>query len=180
MSAYAKSIVGAIAAVLVAGVTAWQAATSDGFQLVDLLPVAIAVAGALLVYVVPNVPELPTAKAWVAGVLAVLTALSTGLTGLSGKADAVQVVFAVGSAFLTWYVPNQAPYAAPHALPSAEPVAPAADPTAAALAHLDALDATDPAHAAAHGSQMGEAAHEPLPIEAEAQAAAAAAPPTTA
>lgn len=182
MSPYAKSIVGAVAAVLIAGITAWQTATSDGFQLVDLLPVVIALAGALLTFVVPNVPELPAAKGVVAGALAVLTALSTGLTGLSAKADAVQVIFAVAGAFLTWYVPNlpaQNLMTAPADAAGVHQVtdvgaAPAADPTPEALTQLDELDDQDVTDAAGHGSQMGEAAAAPLPIEAEAQQAAAA------
>lgn len=198
VSAYAKSIVGAVAAVLIAAITAWQSATSDGFQLVDLIPVGIALAGALLTYVIPNVPELPAAKAWVSAVLAVLTALSTGLTGLSPKADAVQTVFALAGAFLTWYVPNlpaqnlvvapaddQGVHTVTDVPPAPAPPGPVvapADPTPAALAHLDALDAED---AATERSRMGEAAWTApaaptLPIEAEALTAAAAHSPAPA
>lgn len=200
MSAYAKSIVGAVAAVLIAVITAWQAATTDGFQLVDLVPIGIALAGAFLTYLAPNVPEAPTLKAWVAGTLAVLTALSTGLTGLSPKADAVQVVFAVAGAFLTWYVPNNPaqnlvtahaddagvhtvtdvppPEPAPQPEPAPAP-APAVNPSLDAVQALKRLDELDAEDAATEHSQMGEAAAPTLPIEAQAQAAAAQSTPPT-
>lgn len=109
MSAYAKSVVAAVAAVLIAGVTSWQAAAADGFRLVDLLPIGIAVASATLTYLVPNVPELPWAKAAVSGVLAVLTAVATVVTGHTAQVDVANLLIAGLGALLTWYVPNLGP-----------------------------------------------------------------------
>lgn len=184
MSSYAKAIVGGIAAVLIAGITAWQAATVDGFHLISLFPVATAVAGAVLTYVAPNVPELPTMKAWVSGAFAILTALSTAITGQSAKADVVTIAFAGLGALATWYVPN---YATNPAHPVIEPEyddepgAHAAmetdpdDPHGDGLDVAQALERLKQQDAQAAASQMGEATADPgpLPIEAEAQAAAA-------
>jgi hypothetical protein len=56
MSAYYKGLVAAIVAVLIAGVTAWQAASADGMTAQDWATVALAVLGAIGVYAIPNVP----------------------------------------------------------------------------------------------------------------------------
>ena len=55
-SPYAKSILAALVAVLIAGVTAWQAASADGMTPQDWATVILAVLGAVGVYAVPNQP----------------------------------------------------------------------------------------------------------------------------
>lgn len=110
MSAYAKTIVAAVAACLLAGVTSWQTiAAAAPFRPVDALPIACAVLGAVLVYVVPNVPELPAAKGIVSAVLAALTAVSTVLVGNNAHVDVAAAIVAGLGALATWYVPNLAP-----------------------------------------------------------------------
>ena len=54
MSDYRKSIAAAVVAVLIAGVTAWQAASADGMTSQDWATVVLAVLGAVAVYAVPN------------------------------------------------------------------------------------------------------------------------------
>lgn len=107
MSAYAKSIVSALVAVLYATLVVYQSATGDGLQLLDLLPVLVALFGAVLTYVVPNVPQLPWAKAVVNGALTVLAAL-TQLTadGTSGV-TLVAVLVSVVGALAVYQVPNR-------------------------------------------------------------------------
>lgn len=56
MSAYYKGIVAAVVAILIAGITAWQAASADGMTGQDWATVALAVLGAVGVYAVPNTP----------------------------------------------------------------------------------------------------------------------------
>lgn len=107
MSQYAKTLVAAVAAVLIAGVDAWQSVTAGApFRPIDVLPIAVAVAGAVLTYVIPNVPELPAAKAVVSGVLAVLTAAATFATGHPADVTLLNLIVAGLGALLTWYVPN--------------------------------------------------------------------------
>jgi outer membrane lipoprotein SlyB len=64
VSAYAKSIVGALAAVLIAGINAWHQVGGGMFRPITLIPVATAVAGAVLTYLVPNVPQLRYPPTW--------------------------------------------------------------------------------------------------------------------
>lgn len=56
MSTYYKGIIAAVVAVLIAGVTAWQAASADGMTPQDWATVILAVLGAVGVYAVPNSP----------------------------------------------------------------------------------------------------------------------------
>lgn len=56
MSAYYKAIAAAVVAILIAGITAWQAASADGMTGQDWATVALAVLGAVGVYAVPNTP----------------------------------------------------------------------------------------------------------------------------
>jgi len=56
MSAYYKGLIAAVVAVLIAGVTAWQATSSDGMTGQDWATVVLAVLGAVAVYAVPNTP----------------------------------------------------------------------------------------------------------------------------
>jgi hypothetical protein len=106
MSAYAKSIVSAIVAVLYATLVVYQSVTGDGLQLVDLLPVLIALFGALLTYVVPNVPQLPWAKAIVNGALTVLAALSQVFASGTSGVTLVAVLVSVAGALAVYQVPN--------------------------------------------------------------------------
>lgn len=57
MSTYYKGIIAAVVAVLIAGVTAWQAASADGMTPQDWATVILAVLGAVGVYAVPNTPS---------------------------------------------------------------------------------------------------------------------------
>jgi fluoride ion exporter CrcB/FEX len=112
VSAYAKSIVGALAAVLIAGINAWHQVGGGMFRPITLIPVATAVAGAVLTYLVPNVPQLPWAKGAVAGVLGVLTALSTYLEGTPASVSVSSLIVVALGALATWYVPNLPPASA--------------------------------------------------------------------
>lgn len=107
MSTYAKALVASLVAVVYAGLTAWQAATGDGFQVLDLFPLGLAVAGAVLAYVVPNVPQLPAAKAVVQGVLSVLAALSTLVADNPAGVDATAVLVTIVGALLVYQVPTR-------------------------------------------------------------------------
>lgn len=75
MSQHLKAIVAALIAVVYAGLLAWQAASGNGFQAVDLFPLTAAVGAAVLTYLVPEVPELRNAKAIVMGVLQAVAAV---------------------------------------------------------------------------------------------------------
>jgi len=107
MSTYAKSLIAALVAVAYAALLAWQAATGDGFQPVDVLPVIAALGGALLTYVVPNVPALPWAKTVVQATLGIVAALTQlfadGTSGIGLTAVAVTVL----GALAVYRVPNQ-------------------------------------------------------------------------
>jgi hypothetical protein len=148
MSQYAKAIVAAVAAVLIAGIDAWQTVTAGApFRLLDVLPIATAVAGAGLTLVAPNVPEAPTLKATVGGVLAVLTAVVTFATGHPADVTLLNLIVAGLGALLTWYVPNLDPEAgAVLALGAAAAHATVGhlelDDVAAALRQLEQLDPT--------------------------------------
>ena len=106
MSTYAKSIIAALVAAAYAVLLAWQAATGDGYQTLDVLPVAAALGGAVLTYLVPNVPQLPWAKTAVQLVLGIVAALSQlfadGASGVSLAAVLITVVGAVS----VYAVPN--------------------------------------------------------------------------
>lgn len=56
MSAYYKGLIAAAVAILIAGITAWQAASADGMTGQDWATVALAVLGAIGVYAIPNTP----------------------------------------------------------------------------------------------------------------------------
>lgn len=184
MSEYAKSLVAAVAAVLIATITAWQLVVDDGFQLVDLLPVASAALGAVLTFVVPNVPELGTAKAWVHGALAIVTALSSFVTDHPAEVNVANLLVAGLGTLLVWYVPNlpsttYAPAGSDGVLDvsSLQPTTGTTTPLTTSPSLVDDLDeylaqlsTDDPVGAERTPADL---AH-PLPIELEAQAAAAA------
>lgn len=110
LTPYAKALVASLVAVAYAALLAWQAATGDGFQLLDVIPLGLAVVGAVLTYVVPNVPELPVAKVVVQGALSVLAALSTLLTEHPAGVDATALIVTAVGALLVYQVPNQGLY----------------------------------------------------------------------
>lgn len=113
MSAHAKAVLASLAATVIVAVQAWQIFTVGGFRPVDLLPIATAVVGALLTYVVPNVPELPWAKTVVHGAAAVLTALATFVGSHPSGVTIANVGTVAVFSFLVWYVPELGPLAAP-------------------------------------------------------------------
>lgn len=128
MSQYAKSIAASVAAVLIAGVTAWQTVVGGApFRLLDVLPIATAVVGAFFTYLVPEVPELTRAKSWIAGGFAVLTAVTTFASGHPADVTVLNLLIAGLGAVTTGYVPNLAPLAqAAETLPPEPPAGPAA------------------------------------------------------
>jgi hypothetical protein len=70
---------------------------------------AIAAAGAVGVYLVPNLPKVPVLKAGLAIVVAGLMAVPGPL--LDGRLSTTEwqaIAFAAFGAFATWYFPNQA------------------------------------------------------------------------
>lgn len=170
MSQHAKSVIAAMAVVIVSGVQAWQLATVGGFRAVDLLPVATVIVGAVLTRVVPNVPELPWAKTVVHGALAVLTALSTLVGSHPAGITAATLLTVAASTFLVWFVQEYLP-----AVPAAALAALSTAAAAAASGHADLGEITD---ALSQLQQLDPAPtapipapSRPLPIEAEALAA---------
>lgn len=107
MTTYAKSLIAILVAVAYAVLLAWQAATGDGFQILDVLPVATALGGALLTYLVPNVPQLPWAKAAVNLVLGVLAALTQLFADGASGVTATAVLISVVGAIAVYQVPNR-------------------------------------------------------------------------
>lgn len=175
MSVYAKSVVAAVAAVLIAGVQAWQVTVGgQPFHLIDLLPVLTAAVGAFYTYLVPEVPELLRAKTWIAGGFAVLTALSTFVTGHPADVTVLNLLIAGLSAAVVHVVPNAAVLAAllPAAADAVSGHADLGEITDALkqLEHEDAAapspDLTGTAPIPAVPAPAG-----PLPIEADALAA---------
>jgi hypothetical protein len=106
MSAHAKSVMAALAAVIFAGITAWQSATADGFAWSDLIPIAVVVVGSVQTHVIPNVPELPWAKAVVAGSSAVLAGLATVVAADPSGVTVGKLITVGAGAFLVWFVPE--------------------------------------------------------------------------
>jgi len=112
ISAYAKSIIMTIGA----GVAVFVAALTDGhITPVEYINIAIAIAGAVLVYIVPN--ESAGAgkytKAIIGIATAALTAAATALSGVFNFGDVTASTWsAVGlgvvAAILTYIVPNTA------------------------------------------------------------------------
>lgn len=178
MSQYAKSIVAAVAVVLLAGIQSWQTVV-DGrpFHLLDVLPIAVAVTGAFLTYLVPEVPELAKAKSWIAGAFAILTAIATFVSGHPADVTVLNVLVAGLGAVLTAYVPNlETPEvaaalavgtAAAHAAAGHAQLADVTDALTAAV-QLDpalAAKAADPAASLAAATPAG-----PGPLDVERQA----------
>lgn len=98
----------ALAAVILAAVTAVQAVLSDGrVTPVEWVQIAIAVVTALLVYVVPVVPAWPHAKSVIGAVLAGLNVLVTVMVGGWNSGSATEAVLAVATAVFVRYAPAQ-------------------------------------------------------------------------
>lgn len=123
LSPHAKSVVAGLAATALAGVTAWQSLAAGHLRAADLLPVVLAVLGALQAHVVPTVPELPWAKAGVAGAGAVASAVATVVAQDPGGVTAAKVSTVALGAFLVWLVPEQTPKPPPPAPPAWDPSA---------------------------------------------------------
>lgn len=199
MSAHAKSVMAALAAVIFTGITAWQSVTADGFAWSDLVPLAVVVVGSIQTHVIPNVPELPWAKAVVSGSSAVLAGIATVLSPDPAGVTVGKLVTVGAGAFLVWFVtelepaeeidpepdpvaavappPVPGPVTAPMAVVHLTPAAPTFTRQLAAVSpRADLLDGGD----AFSGSTVdGGNAAEPTPIG-DAAAAAAAPPPAAA
>lgn len=107
MSQYAKSVIAAFAAVVFAGITAWQQIVGGGpFRPVDIIPLAVVIVGAVNTAVVPNVPELPWAKTVVHGSAAVLSALATVVAADPSGVTASKLLTVAASSLLVWFVPE--------------------------------------------------------------------------
>lgn len=173
MSQYAKAIVASVAAVLLAGIQAWQTVVDGSpFHLIMALPIAVAVFGAFLTYLVPEVPELARAKSWIAGSFAILTAIATFVSGHPADVTVLNVIVAVLGAVLTAYVPNLAPAAAAiGALGAAASDAAAGHASLADAADaLTAVEQLDPAVAAKAAAPVPTpAAPSPDPLATERQ-----------
>lgn len=105
MSAHAKTVAASFAAVLITAITAWQS-LGGGLRLVDLLPVAVIVLGAVQTHVIPNVPELPWAKSVVAGSSSILAAVATYVAADPSGYTAAKLLTVASGAFLVWFVPE--------------------------------------------------------------------------
>lgn len=81
----AKTGVAAVAAVVMAGVTAYQIATRDGFTWWDLIPILAAVFGVACTDHVDNTIGSPAAKAIVHGALSLLAAVTAALAVVVGS-----------------------------------------------------------------------------------------------
>lgn len=129
LSPAAKTNVAAVAAVVMAGVTAWQIATRGGFTWWDLIPVTAAVLGVATTDHVDNTIGSPKAKAVVHGALSLLAAVSASVAAVAGPepsgVSATKLAVAALGTLAVWYVPElAAPVAvAQHAVASGAPLA---------------------------------------------------------
>jgi hypothetical protein len=78
---HGKSIAMGLAAVAMAGVTAYRAVAGDGVLPSEWVTVVIAVFGAVNVWAAVNVPAFSKAKTLVAALFVVLSVLQTSVTG---------------------------------------------------------------------------------------------------
>ena len=162
----AKSIVAAVAAVVLTGITAWQAMTAGGFRWLDIVPVVAAVLGAVQTDLIPNTAAQPVAKAIVHGGFAVASAAAAVIAADPTGVTAAKLLTVGAGALLVWFTPELDTKAGP--LLAA--VAPLAQPIAvqAAAGHLDARDIL---------AALAELDAQATPIADAAQAAATAAIP---
>ncbi len=87
-----------LASVVVAALVALKVALSDGITADEAVIIALALANAVLVYVVPLVPEYRWVKSFVGVAIAILTALATLiLDGFSGD-DAILLLLVAAQA----------------------------------------------------------------------------------
>lgn len=105
----AKSVVAAVAATVLAGITAWQTYSRDGFTWADVAPVAVAVLGVIGTDLIPNTGNQPVAKAIVHGALAVASAVTTVIAADPSGYTAAKLLTVAAGAFLVWFVPELAP-----------------------------------------------------------------------
>lgn len=78
---YGKSIAMALAAAVMAGVTAYRAVSGDGVTASEWVAVVLAVMGAINVWASANVPAFAKAKTFVAALFVVAQVLQTSITG---------------------------------------------------------------------------------------------------
>lgn len=112
LSPGAKAKVASGAAVVLAGVTAYQVATRGGFSWWDLIPVLAAALGTACTDHVENTLTRPAAKAVVHGALSACAAVSAALAALVGPepvgVSLTKLLVVAAGAFLVWYVPEAA------------------------------------------------------------------------
>lgn len=113
LSPAAKTKIAALFAVVVAGITAWQGVTRDGFTWLDVIPVIGVVTGAIAAKLIPNTPGQPVAKAIVHGALSAVSAAAAVVSAYVASdptgVTAVKLLFIGAGAVLVWYVPELAP-----------------------------------------------------------------------
>lgn len=78
---HGKAIAMGLAAVVMAGVTAYRVVAGDGVTPSEWVTVVIAVLGTVNVWAAANVPSFAKAKTFVAAVFVVLSVLQTSITG---------------------------------------------------------------------------------------------------
>lgn len=109
----AKTTVAAVAAVAMAGVTAWQIVTRDGFTWWDLIPVAAAVFAVACTDQVDNTITSPKAKAVVHGALSLLAAITAAMATVVGSepsgVSAAKLAVAVLGTLAVYAYPELAP-----------------------------------------------------------------------
>lgn len=127
LSPHAKSVVAGLVAAALAGMTAWQSLGAGQLRAADVLPVVLAVLGALQVHLVPNVPDLPWAKALVSGSTAVASALAAVIASDGGGLTAAKAATVGVGAFLVWFTPELEP-AAPWDPSATQPLPPVVGP----------------------------------------------------
>lgn len=168
LSAAAKTKVAAVVAVLMAGATAWQIATRDGFTWWDLIPVIAAAAGVATTDHVENTIGSPAAKAVVHGALSAVSVVAASLAAVvgpepSGVSITKLTVAALGT-LAVWYTPELAALAVTPGPQTPTPTAPAVAPSP-----LDGLEITDALHAL---DALGQQTPAPSPAPAVASPAA--------
>lgn len=113
LSVAAKTTVAVGTSVILAGITAWQIATRDGFTWWDLIPVVAAVAGIACTDHVENTLRHPVAKAVVHGSLSAVAAVAAALTAVVGTeptgVSAAKLLTVALGALLVWWVPEAGP-----------------------------------------------------------------------
>lgn len=171
LSPAAKSKLAAAAAVVMAGVTAWQLATSDGFTWLDVVPVVAAVAGAAAVDLIPNSSGQPKAKAIVHWSLSAVSAVASAVAALVASdpagVTAVKLLVTGAGAFLVWYVPELASdvHVIEGEVDSGGPVAKVLGTVAADVSRWMGPDLAAPAAAARPAPDPAPAPAPPAPVE---------------